>query len=112
MPVNHDALCDCLLDIFIIKETPIDARALYKNAIVNTLSNYMKDDKHFTELVFGTYRKSQAVPECRYLVLKLFACGVFVPAVDGSRIYCKLAFRPEGQYVVTTPEGLDGFTFI
>jgi hypothetical protein len=112
MAVHREALRDCLLDIFVINEMPIEARALFKNAIVKTLSLYKKDNKHFTEIVFGNYRKSQVEAECRYLVLKLFACGVFVPAVDGTRLYCKLAFGSEGQYVATTQQGFDGFTFL
>jgi hypothetical protein len=63
--------------LFAVNEEYISARALYKGAIVKTMASFKKDGEHFTELVFEKYRASQAQAGCRYLLLKLFACGLW-----------------------------------
>jgi hypothetical protein len=113
LPVVKKGLQTSLVDIFIHRSTAVEKRLLVKNVLVNTLLEY-KDasGSRFNTLVFGKYRKSVAASECRCLVLKLFACGVLIPAVDGKRLYCELSRSLDGSPLVNREEALFGFQFI
>jgi hypothetical protein len=136
MPVCLQQLQACLIDIFVVHPMPIESLLLYKNKIVDTLVSYKKDPiqtatvqttmgpiptgqaqsktanlSSFTELVFGKFRKTEAQREVKALLLKLFACKAIVPALDGTRLYCKLAIDDSAIYKINEPNGLDGFIF-
>jgi hypothetical protein len=142
MPVCLVELRACLIDIFVVHPKTIEDLLLYKNKIVETMVSYKKNPinnaivptmiangsgdvaspsltqsqkanpSFFTELVFGKFRKQEAQREVKALILKLFACRAIVPALDGTRLYCKLAIDDNAIYKINEPNGLDGFIFI
>jgi hypothetical protein len=62
----------------------------------------------FQKLVFKREAPSTAENEVRGLILKLFATGVFAPAIDGEKLYCDLAKNDTANPVINTEAAFFG----
>jgi hypothetical protein len=113
LPISKEGLRFVLIDIFYHQNTSIDKRLLQHSVLVETLSSYKDSSgRTFQSIVFKRTAPSTSKTECRGLILRLFANGVFEPALDGKRLYCSLAMDNTMTPTVHSNSAFIGFDLI
>jgi hypothetical protein len=87
---------------------------LRKAVLVELFVNYKNSTgKTFQEIVFCRNTPSTAATEIRGLVLRLFAAGILIPAVDqNKRLYCDLARDNTATPVVNKDSSFNGIRLL
>jgi hypothetical protein len=112
-PIFREGLRIVMIDIMIHRSLSIEKLELKSDGLAKTMASY-KDSNGvpFTDIIFGPRCRSQSEPLCRALILRLFACGMLIPAIDQKRLYAKLAVDETGTPVVNDDTKFDGITLI
>jgi hypothetical protein len=102
-----------LVDIFVNRHPSIDDLMLTSNGLAKTFEKFVDHKgRSFSAIVFPGHRSGDAASAAiRGLILKLFACGVLVPGIEGTRLFAKLKMSSRAIPMVWHKNAFDGFTF-
>jgi hypothetical protein len=113
-PLHRQRTTRALVDIFLIQNNNKELFSLHKCKIVSTIANYKVtsgtgEEVPFHVLAFQSTNKSIAKNQIKCLVMKLFACKILQPEVDGTALRFKLRLCPtNGSPVINDVEAWAG----
>jgi hypothetical protein len=113
LSISKAGLRSCLVDIFFHRRTPPGLLLLRGTVLANTLSTYKNSDGiSFQKLVFDREAVSTTSNECKALILRLFAAGIFIPALDGRVLYCELAIDAAANPFLNSEVAFNGIALL
>jgi hypothetical protein len=113
LPIRRKYLAQSLVDIFVNRHPSINDLKLTSNGLAKTFEKFVDHKgRPFCAIVFPGHRSGDAASAaCRALVLKLFACGVLIPGIEGTHLFAKLKMSSRAIPFVWHKKAFDGFTF-